>query len=211
MTQMTQLNSKILFGSVNLSQFLISEFLVQLQRDPKLELTVKALENNLNVLANPIVDVEHDHNHVTINVLTLVPEILDKESFCTIEHLTPLKFNISNTCLQRSIKQTELALITCPLSKHVISTITLDKCFVSDYSVLCTTNILQVVNEVEWLGFPWSSGVRLTYPYHMSYQYHVAAKDCEGLHPFVNLGGRCYLSTTSGTIKTNIGTLWYDH
>ena len=202
MTQLTKLNSKILFGASHLPQFMFSEFLSKLRRDPKLELAVTALKNNLLILANPIVDVEHNHNHVTINVLAIVPEILDKESFCTIEHLTPLKFNISNTCFQGPIKKTNLALITCPYTKHIISTNALDKCFVSSNSVLCPTNILHIINDIEWLGFPWSSGVRLSFP-----RYHVSSKSCEDLHPWINLGGRYYLSTTAGLLSTNVGTL----
>lgn len=44
--------------------------------------------------------------------------------------------------------------------------------------------------------------MKLTYP-----RYHIASKDCDDLHPFINLGGRHYLSTTAGTVKTNVGTL----
>lgn len=202
MTQLTQLNRKKLFGSADLPQFVFSEFITKLRGNPKLKFTIEALKNNLPILANPIVDVQHSHNSVTINILAIVPEVPSRESFCTIEHLTPLKFNISNACYQGPVGKPNLALITCPYKKHIISTSTLDKCFVSDNAVLCPTNVLQVINDVEWLGFPWSSGVKLTYP-----RYHLLSKSCDDLHPMIHLGGRYYLSTTTGTLTTNAGTL----
>jgi len=200
-TQLTQLNNKILVGSLDLPQPMFSQFVSQFQNDPMLELTAYALKNNLAVLANTAVDVEHNHDNVTVNVLTMVPEIPNKESFCTIEHLTPLKFNISNICYEGPIRQSDLALITCPYTKHVIKTATLNKCFISDNSLLCPTNIMRVVSDVLWLGFPWRVGAMLKYP-----RYHVSAKSCEDMHPLIHLGGRYYLSTTSGTLKTNVGT-----
>ena len=53
------------------------------------------LEEALSVLAGPMVDVEHDGQNLTVDILLLAPEITDKDSFCVVEHLTPLKFNIS--------------------------------------------------------------------------------------------------------------------
>ena len=42
-----------------------------------------------------MVDVEHDGQNLTTDILLLAPDITDKNSFCVVEHLTPLKFNIS--------------------------------------------------------------------------------------------------------------------
>ena len=100
------------------------------------------------------------------------------------------------------MKRSDLALITCPHAKHIISTSALDKCFVNNNAVLCPTNVLQLVNEVEWLGYAWGPGMKLDHP-----RYHMSSKNCDDLHPMINLGGRYYLSTSTGTLNTNMGTL----
>jgi len=58
MTQLTQLNGKVLFGSSDLPQFMFSENVSRLQGDPKLKFTVKAVKVSLPVLADPVVDVD---------------------------------------------------------------------------------------------------------------------------------------------------------
>ena len=68
--------------------------------------------------------------------------------------------------------------------------------------MLCPTNILQIVSDIQWLGFPWNPGMKVTYP-----RYHVPSGDCQNLHPMVHLGGRYYLSTSSGYLETNSGPL----
>ena len=44
--------------------------------------------------------------------------------------------------------------------------------------------------------------MKLSYP-----RYHVSSKTCKDLHPLINLGARYYLSTTTGSLSTNIRTL----
>ena len=75
-----------------------------------MRLTITALEEGLSVLASPMVDVEHDGQNLTIDVLLLAPEITDKNSFCVVEHLSPLKFNISRKCFSGPVQPTNLAL-----------------------------------------------------------------------------------------------------
>ena len=82
-------------GYSDLPQFISSHLSAKLSIDPSLRLTVRALEEGLSVLAGPMVDAEHDGQDLTIDILLLAPEITDKNSFCVVEHLTPLKFNIS--------------------------------------------------------------------------------------------------------------------
>lgn len=58
------------------------------------------------------------------------------------------------------------------------------------------------MNNLEWLGFPWSTGMKMSYP-----RYHLVSKSYNDLHLMIHLGGRYYLYTTTGTLATNLGTL----
>ena len=64
-----------------------------------------------SVLASPMLDVEHNGRDLKVNILLLAPEIANKSNFCVVEHLTPLKFNLSGTCFTGPVRQTNLALI----------------------------------------------------------------------------------------------------
>ena len=87
--------------------------------------------------------VEHDGQNLTIDILLLAPEITDKNSFCVVEHLTPLKFNISGKCFSGPVQHTNLALINCPNSRQVVSLEGLDRCFNSEVGFLCPKNVLK--------------------------------------------------------------------
>ena len=91
-----------------------------------LKLTVTTLEHGLSVLASPMVDVEHDARDLNVNILFLAPEIATKSNFCVVEHLTPLKFNLSGTCFAGPVRQTNLALITWPNLKQTVTVDSLD-------------------------------------------------------------------------------------
>ena len=67
-----------------------------------------------------MVDVEHDVRELNVNVLVIAPEILSSNNFCLVEYLIPLKFNLSGTCYTSPVRQTNLALITCPNSKSIV-------------------------------------------------------------------------------------------
>ena len=124
------------------------------------------------------------------------------KSFCTIEYLSPLKFNISNKCYTGPVTQTNLALMSWPNSQTIVSTDALRKCFENDNTVLCPTNILKMVSNIPWLGFTLNPDLKLSFLRH-----HVPARNCENLHELIFLGGRNFLSTTSSTLTLNSGTL----
>ena len=90
-----------------------------------LKLTVTTLEQGLSV-ASPMVDVEHDAHDLNVNILFLAPEIATKSNFCVVEHLTPLKFNLSGTCFAGPVRQTNLALITWTNLKQIVTVDSLD-------------------------------------------------------------------------------------
>ena len=83
-------------------------------------LTINSLETGLAVLANPLVNVEHDGKNLFVNTLLKAPEIISKQSFCVVEYLTPVKFKISNSCYVRPVKHKRLALVTCANLKKIV-------------------------------------------------------------------------------------------
>ena len=202
LNQVSQLNRKTLVGYSDLPKFISSHLSAKLLIDPSLQLAIRALEEGLSVLASPMVDVEHDGRDLNVNILLLVPEIASKENFCVIEHLTPLKFNLSHTCFTGPVQQTNLALITCPNSQKIISLEALDRCFSSEVGFLCPTNVLKTVSSLQWLGFAWNPELKLSFA-----RNHLPAPNCDHIQPFVHLDGRYFLSTTSGTVVTNTGYL----
>ena len=109
MNQLTKLNNKDLFGINDLPRFMSCEFMSRIKANPSLRLTTLALKQGLPVLASPMVDVEHNRNIVTINILSLTPEISNTDLFCVIELLTPLRFNLSNSFYVGPVQKDNLA------------------------------------------------------------------------------------------------------
>jgi len=169
---------------------------------PSLKLPITALEEGLFVLASPMIDVKHDGLDLNVTLLLLVLENVNKESFCVIMHLSPLKFNLSVCCFYGPVRQTNLDLITCPNSKQIVLLEALDRCFSSRVDFPCPTNVLRSVSSLQWLGFAWNPELKLSFP-----RNHLPAPNCDHIQPFVNLGGRYLLSTKSGTVVTNTGYL----
>ena len=196
------MNEKPLVGYSDLPKFISSHLSAKLSIDPSLRLTITALEEGLSVLAGPMVDVEHDSQNLTIDILLLAPEITDRNSFCVVEHFTPLKFNISGKCFSGPVQHTNLALINCPNSRQVVSLEGLDRCFSSEVGFLCPKNVLKSVSSLQWLGFAWNPNLKLSFP-----RNHEVAPDCDHIHPLIHLGGRYFLSTTSGTLTLSSGEL----
>ena len=138
---------------------------------------------------------EHDGQNLTIDILLLAPEITDKNSFCVVEHLTPLKFNISGKCFSGPVQHTNLALINCPNSRQVVSLEGLDRCFSSEVGFLCPKNVLKSM-----VGFCLESDSAETFP-----RKHELASDCDHIHPLIHLGGRYFLSRAFGTLTLSSG------
>ena len=76
----------------------------------------------------------------------------------------------------------------------------LDRCFSSEVGFLCPKNVLKSVSSLQWLGFAWNPDLKLSFP-----RNHQPAPDCDHIHPLIHLGGRYFLSTTSGTLTLNTG------
>ena len=202
LNQIFRLNSKTLIGYSDIPEFVSAQLPSRLIADDTLRSTVSALKRGLSVLASPMVDVEHDGRELNVNVLVIASEILSSNNFCVAEHLTPLKFNLSGTCYTGPVRQTNLALITCPDSKSIVPLEALVRCFSREVGFLCPKNVLKSLTSLQWLRFAWNPELKMSFS-----RNHIPASSCEHLQPFVHLGGRYYLPTTSRTISTSKGRM----
>ena len=156
LNQIFRLNSKTLIGYSDIPEFVSAQLSSKLIADDTLRSTVSALKRDLSVLVSPMVDVEHDGRELNVNVLVIAPEILSSNNFCVAEHLTTLKFNLSGTCYTGPVRKTNLALITFPDSKSIVTSEALVRCFSSEVAFLCPKNVLKSLTSWLWLGFAWN-------------------------------------------------------
>ena len=91
---------------------------------------------------------------VGINFFFTIPELSSKNSFCTVEYLTPLKYNISGICFHGPVTRDELALLRCQHNEYISHRSILNKCYQTDETFVCPQHILQMVNDTNWLGIP---------------------------------------------------------
>ena len=200
--QFASLETKTLFGFPNLPPFLHSQILSQLATDMSMQHTAKALDEGFPLFINPMIDIEHNGPYIDASVLLTLPVVPDKDAFCTIEYLSPIKFNVSNICYTGPVTQNNLVLLSCPTSKRILTTESLNKCYQDDTAFLCPTNLLNFATNVTWLGFPFNPDTKLTFP-----RNHVPADDCANLHPMLPLGGRLFLATTTTELQLSSGRL----
>ena len=90
--------------------------------------SIKALNDEFPLLINPMVDIENVGNQIEASVLLTIPEIPDLNSFCTVEYLSPIKYNSSNTCYSGTVTKLNLVIISCPNSRQIVTTQELNKC-----------------------------------------------------------------------------------
>lgn len=200
--QFASLETKTLFGFSHLPPFLHSQILSQLTTDLSMQYTAKALDDGFPLFINPMIDIEHDGPYVDASVLLTLPVVPEHNAFCTVEYLSPVKFNVSNTCYTGPITQTNLVLLTCPNSKRILTTESLHKCYQDDTAFICPANVLDFATNITWLGFPFNPDTKLTFP-----RNHVPSADCANLHPLLHLGGRMFLATTKTTLQLSSGRL----
>ena len=166
LNQIFRLNSKTLIGYSDIPEFVsakLSTRLYIMAADDTLRSTVSALKRGLSVLASPMVDVEHDGRKLNVNVLVVALEVLSSNYFCVVEHLTPLKFNLSGTCYTGPVRQINLALITCPDSKSIVPLEALVRCFSSEVGFLFPKNVLKSLTSLQWLGFAWNPHLKMSF------------------------------------------------
>lgn len=197
--QAHKLHNKPLVGFDDLPSFLATEIQLRLKAIPALQTTADTLNAGFRLLIQPLVDYQYQPSKsLGINILFTVPELTAEHTFCTIEYVMPIKYNISGTCFHGPITRDELALLHCKNSEFILHKALLDKCFHTSNTFVCPQNILHLVNNTDWIGLPWHRNTKL----HFARQ-HQKAKDCTNLHELYHLGGRYYLSTQQGFLKVS--------
>ena len=200
--QFAALETKTLFGFPHLPTFLHPQILRQFTTDVTMQYTAKALDEGFPLFINLMIDIEHEGPYVEASVLLTLPVVPDETAFCTIEYLMPVKFNNSNTCYTGPVTQENLVILTCPHSRHLLTTASLNKCYQDNTAFICPTHVLTLATNITWLGFPFNPDTKLTFP-----RNHVPATDCANLHPLLHLGGRMFLATTSQELNLPSGSL----
>lgn len=118
--QAPKLHNKQLVNFADLPSFLTTSIQHQLHSLPSLQHTLSALDAGYPILLQPFVDYQYNMaKSMAINILFTIPELTPEHAFCTIEYLTPLKYNISGTCFQGPITHDELALLHCPHAEFI--------------------------------------------------------------------------------------------
>ena len=179
--------------------FLIS---AQLGTDPSLTLTLNALHEGYSLLINPILEYGHTSRYIGLHMLFTLPVLKDKTSICTVEYLTPLKYNISGTCYSGPLTRNELSLVTYTNSKTVIMADTISKCYKEESTILCSANVLTLARTVEWLGLNWVPDTRLQFP-----RNHQKTTCPAGIPPLLHLGGSYYLATGTASFALTNATI----
>lgn len=198
-SQITHLSNKELVGLSHFPYFVEQQLTNVLSETKSLRLSSKILSEGFPLLINPIVDIEHNGDQLDLSILVTVPELTNTNAICSVEYLSPVKYNISGTCETGPILTDNLlALITCADTKAVVRADSLAKCHQQDDSLLCPHHTIQPVRDLEWLGLPWTAESHMAFPRH-----HQKAEDCSHLIPVLHLGGRAFLSTTSGVLQLN--------
>ena len=200
--QVARLRQRDLVGYSHLPRFLEQQLSTILAEDLSMSLSSKILNDGFPLLVNPMVDIEHSSEKLELSILLTIPQLTSNKALCTVEYLSPVKYNISGTCYTGPILTDNLILITCPDTKAIVKADSLVKCHQQDNSLLCPSHILRPVHDLTWLGLPWSAESHMTFPRH-----HQPADDCSHLIPLLHLGGRTFLSTTSGHLQLNTGPM----
>ena len=110
-----------------------------------------------------MVDLEHSGKHLDLSILITLPEIRNTDLICTVEYLSPIKYNVSGTCYTGPIVSDDLALITCSNNKSQVKADSLSKCFQQDNILLCPENILSLAKDTDWVAWftmePYQQGI----------------------------------------------------
>ncbi|XP_078352439.1 uncharacterized protein LOC144637179 [Oculina patagonica] len=205
--QASQLHKKELVGFDSLPSFLSTAIKQKLSQISVLQDTANALDAGFPLLLQPLVDYQyHLSKSIGINILFTIPQLTSKSTFCTLEYLLPIKYNLSGVCYQGPITRDQLALLHCAHSTFIVHVNLLQKCYHSDSTFVCPKHMLQLANDTSWLGIPWNSKSKLSFN-----RFHRKAPDCTNLHDLHHLGGRYYLSTQQGVLTISNSTNGSSH
>ena len=90
----------------------------------------------------------------------------------------------------------------CSNSKQVLTVEALDRCFSSEVGFLCPQNVLKAVTNLQSLDFARNPELKLSFA-----RNHLSAPNCDHIQPWIHLGGRNFISTTSGSVQMTVGEM----
>ena len=94
-----------------------------------------------------MVDIEHTGHSVEASVLLTIPEIPNLNAFCTVEYLTPIKYQLADVCYSGPVTKGDLALN----SQSIVVSEALNKCYHDATAFICPSNVLTLATN----GFPF--------------------------------------------------------
>ena len=103
------IQNKELIGYNDLPQSVIAAVSANLKAQHKLSITAMILEDSFPLFIKPVTEFEHRDRHISLNTLTTLPIIRNKNSLCTIESLIPLKYQQNDKCYTGPIAYNDLA------------------------------------------------------------------------------------------------------
>ena len=119
--QSRQLHKKPAIGLNDLPSFVSSEIQVRLLTILPLVRTAECLDSGFPLLLDPL-DYDYDYDisrALGVRMLFTVPGLSKDFSTCTIEYLSPIKYNVSGTCYTGPITRDRLALLCCENSEFL--------------------------------------------------------------------------------------------
>lgn len=93
------ITTRELVGFNDLPRSISTELSAQLPTIPSLKSTVDALDSGFPLIIRPILDYYFSVNSkFKLNILFTIPSLTAYNEFCTLQSLTPLKYNVSGVC-----------------------------------------------------------------------------------------------------------------
>ena len=194
--QAEKITNHELVGFKDLPRSISMELSAQLPAILSLKTTIEALDHGFPLIIRPLLNYDFStNNKFKINILFTVPSLTPNNNFCTVQSLTPLKYNISGVCFTGPLSCEDVMLVTRPTHRYFLNPAALCKCYTTSEVVLCTKSLVLRATHTDWIGMAWTPHSRLTFQHN-----HKRVTDCNGLKPLLHLGAHYYLSTTFHTI-----------
>ena len=194
--QTKNLERKALTDLASLPTFVATELTRKLKQHSELKVITEALQTGFPLLLEPLVNFEHSHDSLKLNILMTVPQLQSQNDICTLEYLVPLKYNVSGICYTGLVTRKDLALITCPNSRTIVRADVLANCLKDKQTFVCSDIYLPRSDDAKWLGMYWTPGTKVTFN-----RRHKETLDCDKLKALVHLRGRYYLALADTALR----------
>lgn len=155
--QAEKITTRELVGFNDFPRSISTELSAELSTIPSIKSTVDALDSSFPLLIRPILDYYFSVNSkCKLNILFTIPSLTAYNEFCTLQSLTPLKYNISGVCFTVPLSREDVMLVTCLNQRYFVHTAALHKCYTTSEAVLCPKSLLLKATHTDWLGMAWT-------------------------------------------------------